>query len=207
MKKVLLMILIVTLSIVPIFAEVKQNKGTGIITVAPATQTTVNGKVSDDTITNRAITLGPFFKSYSGTNSTIAFFKLIGSSYNDNRNSTTPFVINYLISSSASQGSEFSGSITLSGEMKASVVAKIGASVQGGCTLTKSTNSAVGISGTMTVPAKKQGRLEAYYAGISSGGTLYYYTDTDGVITNKSTPLTAKVHLVPNTVNFKSVVY
>lgn len=210
MKKSILLFLVVSITCclpMPIFAESSRtNIPVPIESVSPATQTTVNG-IPDMDINPRAITLGPFFKSYSGQNSTINYFKKIGSTYVDNRNNSTPFILTYNVSRSEEQGSEFSCSLTLSGEMKLSVVANVGASVTGGCTLTKKTNEAVGVSGTMTVPVGKQGRLEAWYGGISTNGTIYYYYDVDGVIKNGSKPLSAKIHNQQLVVNFKPVTY
>jgi hypothetical protein len=179
------------------------------VTYAPATETTINGIPESNLIQPNWVS-SPIFDSYSASSpGHIDFFKLIASSYVDNRSSSTPYVNKLTITQSTSQGSEWSGSVSFTGEIKAGMLGKIGTQVSGGVKESRETNEAVGASGQMTVPAYKQGRNEAYYGGMSSSGTLNYhiYDDYDGQNHYYSVPVNCKVHKKYLDVNFKPVIW
>lgn len=210
MKKIisslLLSLLIFSLTCTSAYAS-KPNKPDVIY--APATESTINGTPESQVISPMWVS-SPIFDSYNdSTPSHVDFFKLIASSYVDNRSNSTPYQNTLTITNSASQGSEWSGSVSFSGSVRTGMLGEIGTQVSGGVTEFKETNEAVGASGTMTIPAYKQGRNEAYYGGISSNGTLYYhvYDDNNGRNIYYSTPVNCKVHKEYLDVNFKPVIW
>lgn len=180
-----------------------------VVTYAPATESTINGIPESQLIAPNWVS-PPMFDSYSASSpSHVDFFKLIASSYVDNRSNPSPYVNTLTINQSAKQGSEWSGSVSLNGEIKAGMIGKISTQVSGGVKEYREVNEAVGVSGQMTVPAYKQGRNEAYYGGMSSSGTLYWhiYDDYDGQNHYYSTPVNCKVHKNYLDVNFKPVIW
>ncbi|MCY9664963.1 hypothetical protein M5X11_08340 [Paenibacillus alginolyticus] len=174
--KVKMALLSITLLLsLPLSANAARNIN---VVTSPATETTVNGIPESQLMTTQDVTIGPYFDSYTpNSNSTVLKFKKIASYSHDNSRNSTEFPMEVSITYSTSQGSEWSGSISFTGEIKAGIFAKLGATIGGGYKDARSTNEAVGIKGgPLKVPAYKWGYIDMWYKGQATGGLLRTYT-------------------------------
>lgn len=216
-KKSLLLLLgfaltISILSTKPVLANVssKNQNPKPIVTYAPEQPSLVNGVVEDPkggyVPFDPPIYTDPVFVSYSPTTQTdVTYFKLIGSTYVDNRTNPNPFILKFKVERSERVGSEWSGSVKFTEEIKLGIMGKM--SVEAGISVKeyREINEAVGVEGQMTVSPRKQGRLEAYYGGRSSRGSLVYdqYDSYTGKTTRYTVGVDVQVHPTQLVVNFK----
>lgn len=144
----------------------------------PATETTINGVPESEIMSPMDVTLGPYFESYTPNyNGRLEKFRQIAAFSHDNTRSSVIFPMSVTITNSTSQGSEWSGGVSFTGEIKAGIFAKLSATVSGSYKDTRVTNEAVGITGgPYQVPAYKTGYINMWYAAQTSGGTLRTYT-------------------------------
>lgn len=155
----------------------------------------------------------PIFVSYAANqNSVITYFKLIGSSTWDNTRSPSPMPVTFNITQSSSSGSEYTGNVTLNADIQAGLVGRIGGQVSGGAKWTRSTNEAVGWTfGPWSIPAYKHGKIEAYWEGTASYGTLgVKYVDTgsaSGYTPVSYSQINCKVHKNAKVINGKTSVW
>lgn len=184
-------------------------KNKPVVTYAPSTESIING-IPESQLVQPQWVSSPIYDDYNPSSPThVNFFKLIVSTYVDNRTNPNPYVLENSITQSSKQGSEWNGSVSFSGSIKSGMLGEISTQVSGGVKEYRETNEAVGCKGIMTVPAYKQGRNEAYYGGMSSAGTLTYhiYDDYDGQNHYYSIPVNCKVHKEYLDVGFKPVVW
>ncbi|QTH42046.1 hypothetical protein J4772_31820 [Cohnella sp. LGH] len=148
--------------------------------VYPSTETTINGVPESEIIRPMDVLAGPYFDSYTPDPSSqvrVPMFRQIASFSHDNTRNSQPFPMSVTITNSTSQGSEWTGSVSFTGEIKAGIFAKISATVGGSYKETRTTNEAVGMTaGPLSVPAYKTGYINVWYAAQKSGGTLRTYT-------------------------------
>ncbi len=187
-----------------------EKKPKTIIEYAPAEESLINGVPESELISPMWVSEPEFLGYSAGSPSTITFFKLIASSYVDNRSNPNPFHLVLNITQSTAKGSEWSGSVKFNASIKTGILGEVGLQVSGGVKETREVNEAVGISGSTDIPPYKQGQIEAYYPGISSSGNLTYRiydscSDTGYIDYTK--PITAKVHKEALEVNFKPIVW
>ena len=210
---VLVVVLFFSLSIA-VYADNSTNSKTHIVytevTYAQDENTIVNG-VEEGNYTQSLI--GPLAIDYNHPvfidyvpNSTteFKFYKFIaGTSYYNAGPGYNPMVLN--ISSSAQSGSEFTGTVTATGNIQAGILGKVEASFGSSVTLMKSTNQAVGASFTYDVPPYKTGYIDAWWGGVQSYGLLTVkYPDTyseTGYTSNQTSQEDAKVHITANKIH------
>ncbi|WP_433751060.1 hypothetical protein [Paenibacillus amylolyticus] len=145
-------------------------------TYYPGDETTINGIPESEIITTQDVIVTKFVSYKPNYKTRVPEFKKIVSFSHDNTRSTTPADQVVSITKSSSVGSEFSGSISFSGEIKAGIFGGLKNEYSIGYKETRATNEAVGASTKATVPAKKWGYIDMFYAGTQNGGGLTYYT-------------------------------
>ncbi|KGR86222.1 hypothetical protein [Lysinibacillus odysseyi] len=169
---------------------------------APPQETLINGVEESKIMTPLIIGWdNPIFVDYkpnTGT-STKNKFKSIASISHNNTRGSSPFPITMDVTSSSSVGSEYSGSLTISAELKVKILAKASGSVTGGLKETRATNEAVGYKfGPYNVPAGKWGGIATWWKGTAVTGTATVkYVDTGsstGYTGNYSYPVTVTAH-------------
>lgn len=153
------------------------------VNYAPPQGTIVNGVEEKSGNVNAQLVdyNNPVFVSYSSNNnSTIQYFKYIAGTSWDNTRSSSSFPLTLTIQRSNSSGSEFSGSVTFNGSVKAGIIGQLNVEVQGGAKETRATNEAVGWTfGPLVIPPYKTGGIDSYWEGTYSYGTLgVKYPDT-----------------------------
>jgi len=166
-----------------------------VAVVAPATPTLVNGVPEQETFST--MSSGQMFHSYSpNTPTRVEKFREIVKFTHDNSLSSTSYNMSVSITQSQSQGSEFYGEITFSAEVKAGIFQAVGGQITGGVKETRSYNEAVGVSGSLTVPAYKKGEIIFYYAAVGTNGTLTMktYHSSLGSYTYQNYAINAKIH-------------
>lgn len=115
---------------------------------------------------------GPVMIEYSPTVvSIVPHWKEIARSSFDNSLGSGPATVSLSITHSSEQSSEFDGDVEFTGDVKAFVLAQIGAKAGFGMKDKRLTDEAVGISGSVQVPAHATGSIVAYYEGVSADGT------------------------------------
>lgn len=207
MKKTISIIMILMIMTTTV-AFAAKDKGEEFIRkpeVAPATESTINGIPESDIVKTLDIS-GPYFDSYNPTSYQIVNkFKYIGKVVGDNRLGQEPLLIEFSVSRSTSQGSEWTGSASFTAEVKSGIIAKMSATGGYQHKEYRETNEAVGASGKCTVPKQQRVDLEALYLGRASGGTLRtkYFDDNYGW-SYMNTPINVKVH--PKTLEVEFVV-
>lgn len=189
-------------------SELKQSTKP-FVYIAPATESTINGIPESQFVQPNLVIGDPIFVDYiPNTYAHNDFWKLIARTSFDNRYGTGPVPLTLNITSSTSQGSEWSGSITLNAEFKVAFLAKLGATIGGGYKETRVTNEAVGASSTITVLKGENKGLEAYWGGENTTGTaIYKRVDTGsstGYTPNMSTTIGAFVHTNYFDVHFRT---
>jgi hypothetical protein len=173
-------------------------------TTFPSTETIINGSPTSensDLIKPMDVLMGPYFDSYVQNYVTsVDKFRQIAAFTLDNRysSSDTPVPMSVTITSSTSQGSEFSGSITFTGEVKAGIFGGISVANNYSVKETRTTNEAVGMTaGPLQVPKGKIGHIDMYYRAIQSGGgvkTYTYNTSNPSVKYYTTTPINVKTY-------------
>ncbi|MCP1137292.1 hypothetical protein NKT34_28985 [Paenibacillus polysaccharolyticus] len=174
---------------------VAQNNSTA--TYYPGEETTINGVPESDIITTQDVIVTKFVSYVPNYRLRVPEFKKIATFSHDNTRSTTESKQSVTLTKSGSFGSEFSGSISFSGEIKAGIFGGLKNEYSVGYKETRVTNEAVGATSSATVPPKKWGYIEMYYAGTQNGGGLRYYTYNTSNPNNK----------VYNTVSINAKVY
>lgn len=131
------------------------------------------GGVSGSRQVKSAVGTGdPVIIGYSPkTVSIMPHWKEIARSSFDNSLGSGPATVSLSITHSSEQSSEFDGDVEFTGDVKAFVLAQIGAKAGFGMKETRLTDEAVGISGSVQVPAHATGSIVAYYEGVSADGT------------------------------------
>ncbi len=190
-----------SLLVLPISASANAISVTNEV-ISPATETIINGvpeSLVEHPIQAQDVSVGPIFDSYDPSYTTIINkHRLIVDYSHDNSRNAGEFKMEVSISSSESQGSEFSGSITFTGEVKAGIFG--GISVSNGYSVkeTRTKNEAVGVKGgPLTVPPYKWGYISMYYKAVQSGGGVVTYTYNTADPTKKyykTTPVNVKVY-------------
>lgn len=166
-------------------------------TYYPGEETTINGIPESEIITTQDVIVTKFVSYIPNYKTRVPEFKKIVSFSHDNTRSTTSAKQSVSITKSQSFGSEFSGSISFSGEIKAGIFGGLKNEYSIGYKETRATNEAVGASTSATVPAGKWGYIDMFYAGTQNGGALKYYTYSTSNPNNK----------VYNTVSINAKVY
>ncbi|MBW5446235.1 hypothetical protein GE107_09205 [Cohnella sp. CFH 77786] len=179
------------------------------VTYAPESPTTINGVPETSDSGGRITPMLNYKVSTTYNASTgypVQYFKLIATATHDNRNSAGLFKLGLKIEQSTSQGSEFSGNIEFSGEVKVAIFAGIQSKVGYSVKETRSYNEAVGWNGTMDCPAYKYCTFDAFYEGVASGGTVVekWYSDSLGGYYTNSYPVNVKVHPTALKINSRS---
>ena len=114
----------------------------------------------------------PVMIQYSPTSVLIVpHWKEIARSSFDNSLGSGPATVSLSITHSSEHSSEFDGDIEFTGDVKAFVLAQIGAKAGFGMKDKRLTDEAVGVSGSVQVPAHATGSIVAYYEGVSADGT------------------------------------
>ena len=103
--------------------------------------------------------------------SIVPHWKEIARSSFDNSLGSGPASVSLSITHSSEQSSEFDGDVEFTGDVKAFVIAQIGAKAGFGMKDHRVTDEAVGISGSVQVPVHATGSIVAYYEGVSANGT------------------------------------
>ena len=169
---------------------------------APPQETLINGVEESEIMTPFIIGWdNPIFVDFTpntGT-STKNKFKSIATISHNNTRGSSPFPITMNVSQSSSVGSEYSGSLTISAELKVKILAKASVSVTGGLKETRTTNEAVGYNfGPYQIPAGKWGGISTWWKGTAVSGTATVkYVDTGsttGYTKNYSYPVTVTAH-------------
>ncbi|GLC89467.1 hypothetical protein [Lysinibacillus piscis] len=182
------------------------------VNYAPPQETLINGVEESKLITPFIIGYdNPIFVDFvpnTGT-STINQFKSIGSVSHNNTRGSNPFPITINVTRSESVGSEFSGNVTFSAELKVKLLAKAGGSISGGYKQTRSTNEAVGYTfGPYQIPGGKWGGIRTWWKGVSINGTASVkYVDTgssSGYTSVQSIPVSMKVHTTSKDIHSES---
>lgn len=172
------------------------NKGL-VERVAPASPSYING-IPENELIQPLSSSGPFFHEYksNSTPSRVEKFREIVYYTHDNSRSSTPFNMTARVEQTRSVGSEWYGNVSFSKEVKAGILAAVSVEVSGGVKETRSENEALGVSGSMTVPAYKHGKLTFYYAARSTQGTVKLKTwyDSLGSYVYTDVPISAKIH-------------
>jgi len=194
-KTQLILILVVTFFLVSL--PVTASAVTEV--VSPPTESTINGIPESQIIRPMDVLVGPVFDSYTpNTVYGINKFKLIAHYTHDNSRNTTSFPMTVTITHSTQQGSEWTGSVTFTGEIKLGILAKVGATVGGSYKEYRSTNEAVGIQGgPLIIEPGKVGHIKMYYKGYATGGTLrtyLYFTQNPDIKGYTDTIINAKFY-------------
>ncbi|SHO48207.1 hypothetical protein [Anaerocolumna xylanovorans] len=177
-------IMLFTLNGITAFA--KENESQTRSWVAPVTETTQNGIPESQIITPYDVIIGPYFSSYNyNVTSKVDKFKTIATFSHNNKYGSGPAVMNGVVTNSTSQGSEWSGNVSFTGEIKAGILADIKTQVGVGYKDSRSTNEAVGYSLSYTVPKGKVGHIDLYYRGTKVGGTVTTWTAYTANMNNK----------------------
>lgn len=181
----LLMIVVMLLSLnsTPALAKEANVKKEKDVTswYAPSTETTINGVPESQIVTIQDVIIGPYFESYDSNYVTeVDKFKVIGKFKRSNVYGTQVEPMTATVTSSTEQGSEWSGNVTFTGDIKVKVIAEIGLEIGGSYKSTRSTNEAVGYSTTHYIQPGKYGHIDLYYRGTKVGGALTTWTAWTG---------------------------
>lgn len=149
--------------------------------IAPSTETMINGQPEGSMITPRDVIIGPYFYSYAyNVKTQVDKFRVIGKFTHSNKLGTSVDPMNVTVTNSTSQGSEWSGSIQFTGEIKAGILGEIKAQGGGSYKSSRVTNEAVGYSVSHEVAPGKIGHIDLYYRGYKIGGKLTTWTAFTG---------------------------
>lgn len=202
MKKNLLSVLALTTVIFGTSFAGTVNAEQPEVKYAPPQETLINGVEESKLIAPLAIGYdNPIFVDFKPSTGarTINAFKPIASVSHNNTRASDKFPISMNVTSSSSVGSEFSGSLTFTGELEIKLIAKAGAELSGSYKKTRTTNEAVGYNwGPYYIPAGKWGGIRTFWRGVSIDGTASVkYVDTGsstGYTSVRSVPISMKVH-------------
>ena len=154
MKKILVLILVITIASFPVSASAKVGKTTS--TVAPATESTVNG-IPESQIIQPMDVIVEEFVSYNPTSYvTNNRFKSIVIFDHDNTRNSQPYTMSVTVTNSTSQGSEWSGSITFTSTIKTAILGKVSTAVGISHKDTRTTNEAVDVQDQLSFLHIKQ---------------------------------------------------
>jgi len=146
-------------------------------TIFPATETTVNGVPESKIVRPMDVMVGPIFAGYSPSSYiTNDRFKPIVQFDHDNRRNSSPYTMSVNVTKSEAQGSEWSGSVNFTAEIKAGILGKVNTTAGVEHKQTRATNEAVGVTGSFTVSAGKMGHIKFWYKGKTTKGTLRHYS-------------------------------
>lgn len=184
MKKILSSILAITLVLsltAPAFATEENSDVSDSVWIAPSTETTINGQPETSAIMPRDVIIGPYFHSYVyNVRTPVDKYKIIAKFTHSNKLGTSKDLMTATVTSSTSQGSEWSGSVQFTGEIKVAILGEIKAQGGGSYKSSRVTNEAVGYSVTHNVAAGKVGHIDLYYRGYKIGGRLTTWTAFTG---------------------------
>lgn len=177
-------VIIITLSGETAFAKENANQATSW--VAPATETTQNGIPESQIVTPYDVIIGPYFSSFQyGVTTKIDKYKVIATFTNNNKYGNGAAAMTGTVTNSTSQGSEWSGNISFTADIKVGILGSVKTQVGGEYKQSRSTNEAVGYSVSYTVPKGRVGHIDLYYRGTKIGGTLTTWTAFTGNMDNK----------------------
>lgn len=149
------------------------------VTVFPAIETRMNGvpESQANLILIKSVLVGPIFSSYDPNGYvTEKKFKPIVQFEHDHTRNTEPYTMSVSVQNSTSQGSEWEGAVQFSTDVKLGIIGKVNATAGVTHKQVRSTNEAVGTSGSLTVAPRKTGYIKFWYKGQTTGGILRTYT-------------------------------
>ncbi len=178
-RKFFMMILVFTLGF-SITVSAFPNKSKSInMSVYPPTESTING-IPESQLISPKVVFPWIFDYYDPDNNSVnQKFKEIVQFNHDNTGNSTIYNMTVTVSSSESQGSEWSGNVEFTASVKAGIFAGVEAQTGTGYKEYRSTNEAVGVSGSMDVLPGKYGHIRFWYEGETTDGTLVYYRYND----------------------------
>jgi len=175
LKKIITLFLVLTIATFPVNASAQEKNSVKITsTVAPATESTINGIPESQIIKPMDVFVQNFVSYNQNSYVTIDRFKSIVTFDHDNTRNSQPYTMTVTVSNSTSQASEWGGSITFTAGIKMGILGSVNTAVGITHKDTRTTNEAVGASGSTVVPAYKTGHIKFWYKGRSTGGTLTY---------------------------------
>jgi len=190
LSTLMLFVLFFSYCSLPVSAKEKVNTQPTTSWIAPATETTQNGIPESEIMTTNDVIIGPYFSSYnSNYKTTVDEFKTIATFKHNNKYGTSVVPMTGTVTSSTSQGSEWSGNVSFTAEIKMGILGSVKTQAGVGYKDTRTTNEAVGYSVNYDVKPGVFGHIDFFYRGIKLGGAVttwtantadmvkYYFTD------------------------------
>ncbi len=178
-KRIVSLILIIALIFSVSASASPKHKNETAVTVFPATETTINGIPESQLITPKVVFPWIFSHYDPDHHSTNHEFKEIVQFDLNNTNNTSIAPMLVTVTSSSSQGSEWSGSVDFTASVKTGVFGGLEAQTGIEYKEYRSTNEAVGLEAGMNVDPGKYGHIKFWYKGETTDGDLVYYRYND----------------------------
>lgn len=135
----------------------------------------------------------------------VQYFKLIAEVSAFNPSYATPAPLALTVQQSSMVGSEFSGNVSFTVEVKNAILGGIQAEAGVGVKEYREVNEAVGATYTIYISPRRKGFIQAYWGGQSSSGTLFWDVYHYGeYYSTSSTGVGATVHSTYFHVNFNA---